>query len=58
METPKEKAIEIYNKMRGEKTEAKEAALLVVTEIVKGAIPIAPLRFEYWQEVKKEIEKI
>jgi uncharacterized protein YdaT len=62
--TPKEKAIELYNKMyeTGFKPrnalirteQAKECALIAVDEIIKSNAMLPPNL--NWQEVKKEIE--
>ena len=63
--TPKEKAKELFYKMKSNlfsdtKNDAKRCALTAVDEILKanavwyeGSIP-----YKYWEEVKKEIEKI
>jgi len=72
--TPKEKAIELYNKMyeTGFKPksvlirieQAKECALIAANEILKENLEELPdmpetvVRYIYWQEVKKEIETI
>ena len=71
--TPKEKAIELYNKMyeTGFKPksvllrieQAKECAIIAVDEIIE-ANPIAfdedenCIAKQWWQEVKTEIEKL
>jgi hypothetical protein len=66
--TPKEKAVEIFNKMCNEVDEllpldVKECALVAVDEILKSK----PCKFDgyyyelnlkYWTEVKQEIEKL
>ena len=64
--TPKEKAIELYNKFLNpsgdtylygmlEHESAKECALIAVDEILKTN----PYKARnYWQEVKKEIENL
>ena len=64
--TPKEKAIELYNKFLNpsgdtylygmlEHESAKECALIAVEEILKTN----PYKARnYWQEVKQEIEKL
>ena len=66
--TPKEKAMEIFNKMCNSVDEllpldVKECALIAVDEIIKST----PCKFDgyyyeqnfkYWQEVKQEIEKL
>jgi uncharacterized protein YdaT len=66
--TPKEKAIELYNKMyeTGFKPksalirteQAKECALIAVDEILLNFGIEDGWTYEYWQEVKKEIEKL
>lgn len=59
--TPKEKAIELYNKFRNTLTattanyRAKKIALIAVDEILKNC-EIEDVH--YWQEVKQEIEKL
>jgi len=68
--TPKEKAIELFNKFYAlnyewdgglNKEWAKESALIAVKEIKKSA-PLKPLHplgaYPYWQEVKQEIENL
>jgi hypothetical protein len=66
---PKEKAKELYFKMHSQEQivskEAKQCALIAVDEII-NASPIEPMTFlngmrstiPYWEEVKKEIEKL
>jgi hypothetical protein len=60
--TPKEKAIHLYNKFRNENSvmsaniRAKKQALICVEEII--AELVYDKQFEYWQEVKQEIEKL
>ena len=72
--TPKEKAIELYNKMyeTGFKPksvlirieQAKECALIAANEILKENLEELPdepetvVRYIYWQEVKQKIETI
>ena len=71
--TPKEKAIELYNKMyeTGFKPksvlirieQAKECALIAVDEILKENLelpdePETVVRYLFWQEVKQEIENL
>ncbi len=64
--TPKEKAEELLNKMAFEvcKTDAKKCALIAVDEIIKNHKFPCKRRVdlicdvEYWQVVKKEIEKL
>jgi hypothetical protein len=57
--TPKEKAIELVNKMAFEvcKTDAIQCALIAVDEIL-SVVWYVPVDIEYWQEVKQEIEKL
>jgi hypothetical protein len=69
--TPKEKAKELFNKMKGfrvKHSHSKKCALICVDEIIKSN-PIIPLQFMlesesldearlYWQEVKSELEKL
>ena len=71
--TPKEKAEELFNKyatyavmwtggIKVEKQNCKQCALIAVDEILnqdKGAFDLGEIHyhFEYWQEVKNEIEK-
>lgn len=73
METPKEKAIELYKKyelvlnirdMRaGSNPFVKECALVTIDEIIKST-PLEPAELDwdgvedYWKEVKTEIEKL
>ena len=72
--TPKEKAIELYNKMYDYslfEEEAKRCALIAVDEIIEATnmyqyginnalehIPAKIVKHPYWQEVKQEIEKL
>ena len=70
--TPKEKADGLFDKYSYELSNhifngtfdiAKECALIAVDEIIKQLTPIekAPNNkdaFKYWEEVKREIEKI
>ena len=61
--TPKEKAIELVDKMYHyqwrEKQRAKECALIAVDEILKNdTIFLYVHHFDFWQQVKQEIEKI
>lgn len=59
--TPKEKAIELYNKYRNElpvtfaNYRAKKLALIAVDEILEA---VEGKYDDYWQEVKQEIEKL
>jgi hypothetical protein len=61
--TPKEKAIELYEKFIfpcwecDEFTKAKESALLAVNEILSNDNLYTEL-FIYYSEVKREIEKL
>ena len=66
--TPKEKAIELYNKFLNpsgdtylygmlEHDSAKECALIAVDEIL-SVVWYVPVDIEYWEEVKKEIESL
>ena len=55
--TPKEKALELYNKMYDYslfEEEAKRCALIAVDEILN----IGCIEVPYWQEVKQEIENL
>ncbi len=63
--TPKQKAIELYNKFLNpngdtylysllDHESAKECALIAVDEILN----IGCIEVPYWQEVKQEIEKL
>ena len=71
--TPKEKAIELYNKMyeTGFKPksvlirieQAKECALIAVDEILKENLelpdePETVIRYLFWQKVKNEIQEL
>ena len=65
--TPKEKAKELVERFnehieydtnfKDETIKAKKRALICVDEIIKTYIDIDP-KLKYWQEVKKEIEKL
>jgi hypothetical protein len=62
--TPKEKAIELYNKFYGIplyiKT-IKQCCNIVVNEILNDMtirLGLDKEDFEYWEEVKQEIEKL
>jgi hypothetical protein len=68
--TPKEKAQELFDKFYIEiygfaKEDAKKFSLIAIDEII-NASPIEPMTFlngmrsniPYWEEVKKEIEKL
>jgi len=57
--TPQEKAIDLFNKMKGfrvKHTHSKRCAKVAVDEIL--TIHGSHLHQDYWQEVKKEIEKL
>jgi len=67
--TPKEKAVEIFNKMCNEVDELlpldiKECALIAINEVILANPHSNPLNtdvystMDYWQEVKREIEKL
>ena len=71
--TPKEKAEELFNKFRNEITSflgdnmkdknAKKCALIAVDELIKIHYLLTTTHetspsISYWQEVKKEIEKL
>ena len=63
--TPKEKAIELVDKYIKDvclfKHAAKQSALIAVDEMIKNDkenYGINGFVFEYWQEVKQEIEKL
>jgi len=67
--TPKEKALELINKMHIEsdiiyvmsKAQAKKCALIAIDEILDASLyyfdELSPYVI-YWQEVKKEIENL
>ena len=58
--TPKQKAKELVNKYLqiydGRVIQAKQCALIAVDEILKVSISYAGKDYDYWQEVKQEIE--
>ena len=67
--TPKEKAIELHNKILnvtfddrdipGEPTwVSTKCALIVVDEIIKDKKAFNQISVEYWEDVKEEIEKL
>ena len=63
--TPKEKAIELYNKYMQmpfptHTDRAKQCALIAVDEILDMVkhTPIEFIETDYWQEVKQEIENL
>ena len=67
MMTPKEKAIQLYNKFYNTSSHphhvetrqqiAKQCALIAVDEIL-NVIEVPSTEYKYWQEVKQEIEKL
>lgn len=57
---PKEKAKDIYDKMKGFRVtnnHRKKCALIAVNEIIESMYEYHTL-YEWWQEVKQEIEKL
>ena len=58
--TAKDKAMEIAMKFdeQGETDNAKQCALICVDEILKAVTTIADKRFDFYTEVKQEIEKL
>lgn len=61
--TPKEKAIDIFNKMCNSVDEllpldVKECSLIAVDEILKVAFYTTDEIYNYYLEVKQEIEKL
>jgi hypothetical protein len=60
--TPKEKAIELVSKYYGHFTAhmsiAKKCALIAVDEMLADRMPFEHSSVEYWQDVRKEIEKL
>lgn len=71
--TPKEKAEELFDKFylikdevydecRMHENEAKQCALIAVDEILQShyglLTGVKPSIYEYWQDIKKEIEKL
>ena len=63
--TPKEKAKELYEKYEfvyiqnyTSKHEVKQCALIAVDEILRVSITYAGKDYEFYQEVKQEIEKL
>ena len=59
--TPKEKAEELYNKMRWKeyRLPAKSCALVAVDEIIYQMYDKYEIvDYRYWNEVKQEIEKL
>ena len=66
--TPKEKALELACIMRSKfeymveygeiKEAAKDCALVAVDEILNAVTTIADRKYDYWLEVKQEINKL
>lgn len=61
--TPKEKAKELYNKFCTRKfhfDDAQEIALIAVDEIMEviNIISSTDSQYNYWKQVKQEIEKL
>lgn len=62
--TPKEKALELYRnnfKITESRFESKQCILMIVNEIIyylEITLGLDKKDFEYWQEVKQEIEKL
>ena len=64
--TPKEKAKELYNSIRcplsatTAKHRIKECALVTVDEILFAIqdLPLTDVHWDYWHQVKKEIEQL
>ena len=61
--TPKEKAKDLVDKMYGVTDyQAKQSALIAVDEILESHYfvlsGVKPSIYNYWQEVKQEIEKL
>lgn len=61
--TAKEKAMDLvydmYNAVFGMEWEmAKQCALICANEILNAVTTIADKKYEYWQEVKEEINKL
>ena len=61
--TPKEKAGELYFKyhnlwINGNSIIAKQCALIAVNEILNQIIRLTLTGYAFWDEVKKEIEKL
>ena len=62
--TPKEKAIELLEKMLNgfqfniDEYTAKKNALIAVDEILNGSRLFYIEDYDYWQEVKQEIERL
>jgi hypothetical protein len=61
--TPKQKASNLYDKMTVDfsidKWQTKQCALVAVDELIyETQFEVPNIRQKYWQEVKKELEKI
>ena len=59
--TPKEKAQELFDKnfeVTNNYYKAKECALIAVDEILKAVTAIAGKQYDYYVEVKQEIENL
>jgi len=61
--TPREKAVELVHKFGMENQyyeRAKQCALIAVDEILITIqdLPINEVNWDYWQQVKQEIEKL
>jgi hypothetical protein len=63
--TPKEKAEELFEKFNNPDTthhpyvhNAQQCALIAVDEILNAVTAIADKRYDYWKEVKQELEKL
>lgn len=64
--TPKEKATELFNAMKGfrvKHTHSKKCARICVEQIIENSSQILDgidyyVELNYWEEVKEEIEKI
>ena len=58
--TPKEKAKELVKEYswNADKSDAKQCALICVDEILYAVTTIADKKFEFYTEVKQEIEKL
>jgi hypothetical protein len=58
--TAKDKAMEIAMKFdkKGETDNAKQCALICVDEILDAVTTIADKKFDFYTEVKQEIEKL
>ena len=61
--TPKQKASNLYDRMTVDftidKWQTKQCALIAVDELIyETQFEVPNIRQRYWQEVKKELEKI